>query len=315
MMKTLNLTREALEAEVQGRAPWYHSIDLGLGVITPGTLLSTISGTTYDSSEIASITSKNVFSTLPAMTACGPSKQSALGAAEVVATDITYHAFEHFMFCKQVLGSNVVPYYNVSPYNLAERLDVRFGALHSDFGDAAITNTPEDRAFDVVHHLGLLYHVRDPLATLSQARSVMKKGGFLLIETGVVLNIELSCMVFNGVDPDNFRIYDDPTTWWAPTILCLHEMLRASLFEPLLETQVILPQGKRETDTGRVCLAARAVDWQDAPHGVAVELANVHRNPGLEQWFTYHAGDLGLLSKSGLLEPVRKFLKNKVLRK
>ena len=314
MMKTLNLTREALEAEVQGRAPWYHSIDLGLGVITPGRSFDNIwnnirlvrNSIDYKQKRVLDIASYDGMWAFEA---------ERLGAAEVVATDITYHAFEHFMFCKQVLGSNVVPYYNVSPYNLAERLDVRFGALHSDFGDAAMTNTPEDRAFDVVHHLGLLYHVRDPLATLSQARSVMKKGGFLLIETGVVLNIELSCMVFNGVDPDNFRIYDDPTTWWAPTILCLHEMLRASLFEPLLETQVILPQGKRETDTGRVCLAARAVDWQDAPHGVAVELANVHRNPGLEQWFTYHAGDLGLLSKSGLLEPVRKFLKNKVLRK
>ena len=314
MMKNLSVTREALEAEVQRRAPWYHSIDLGLGVITPGRSYDSIwnnirlvrNSIDYKQKRVLDIASYDGMWAFEA---------ERLGAAEVVATDITYHAFEHFMFCKQVLGSNVVPYYNVSPYNLAERLDVRFGALHSDFGDAAMTNTPEDRAFDVVHHLGLLYHVRDPLATLSQARSVMKKGGFLLIETGVVLNIELSCMVFNGVDPDNFRIYDDPTTWWAPTILCLHEMLRASLFEPLLETQVILPQGKRDTDTGRVCLAARAVDWQHAPHGVAVELANVHRNPGLEQWFTYHAGDLGLLSKSGLLEPVRKFLKNKVLRK
>jgi len=314
MMKNLSLTREALEAEVQSRAPWYHNIDLGLGVITPGRSYDGIwnnirlvrNSIDYKQKRVLDIASYDGMWAFEA---------ERLGAAEVVATDITYHAFEHFMFCKQVLGSKVVPYYNVSPYNLAERLDVRFGALHSDFGDAAMTSTPEDRAFDVVHHLGLLYHLRDPLATLSQARSVMKKGGMLLMETGVVLNMELSCMVFNGVDPDNFRIYDDPTTWWAPTILCLHEMLRASLFEPLLETQVILPQGKRETDTGRVCLAARAVDWQDAPHGVAVELANVHRNPGLEQWFTYHAGDLGLLSKSGLLEPVRKFLKNRVPRK
>ena len=79
-----------------------------------------------------------------------------------------------------------------------------------------------------------------------------------------------------------------------------------------METQLILAQEKRETDTGRVCLVARAVSWQDAPHGVAVEFANTHRNPGLERWFIYHAGDLSLFSKSGLLEPVRAFLRNRL---
>lgn len=31
--------------------------------------------------------------------------------------------------------------------------------------------------YDIVQHLGLLYHVRDPLWTLSQCRSVVKTGG------------------------------------------------------------------------------------------------------------------------------------------
>ena len=309
-MKNPSLTREALEAEVQKRAPWYHSIDLGLGVTTPGRSYDSIwenirlvrKNIDYKQKRVLDIASYDGMWAFEA---------ERLGAAEVVATDVTYHAFKHFIFCKQVLGSEVVPYYNVSPYNLAERLDVRFGALHSDFGDEAMTSDPEDRMFDVVHHLGLLYHLRDPLASLSQARSVIKEGGVLLLETGVVLNMELSCMVFNGVDSGRYRIYDDSTTWWAPTISCLHEMLRASLFEPLVETQLVLPQGKRETDTGRVCLAARAVGWQDAPHGVAVELANTHRNPGLENWFTYHASNLNLFSQPSLLERVRAFLKHR----
>ena len=237
-----------------------------------------------------------------------------LGASEVVASDITYHAFKHLLFCRDVLGSKVVPYYNISPYNLAERLDVRFGAVDADFGDKGMESAPEDRAFDIVHDLGLLYHLRDPLASLSQARSVIKEGGLLLLETGVVLNMELSCMVPDGVDSYRFRIYDDPTTWWAPTISCLHEMLQASLFEPLVETQLILPQGKRETDTGRVCLAARAVNWKDAPHGVAVELANIHRNPGLDRWFVYHASNLNL-TRTGVLETARAFLRNRLGRK
>ncbi|WP_353936474.1 DUF1698 domain-containing protein [uncultured Brevibacillus sp.] len=42
--------------------------------------------------------------------------------------------------------------------------------------------------FDIVQHTGLLYHVRDPLWTISQARSVVKTGGHLLIETACILD-------------------------------------------------------------------------------------------------------------------------------
>ena len=126
-MQNLALTREALEAEVEKRAPWYHSIDLGLGVTTPGRSYDSIwekirlvrRNIDYKQKRVLDIASYDGMWAFEA---------ERLGAAEVVATDVTYHAFEHFLFCKQVLDSQVVPYYNVSPYNLAERLDVRFGA-------------------------------------------------------------------------------------------------------------------------------------------------------------------------------------------
>src|SRR5262245_23663151 len=99
-----------------------------------------------------------------------------------------------------------------------------------------------DSLFDIVQHLGLLYHLRDPLLSLSQARSVLRQGGHLLIETAVVAEETASYMLFNGVPPDTARIYEDVTTWWAPTIRCLREMLRASLFAPLDETLHLTPR-------------------------------------------------------------------------
>lgn len=75
---------------------------------------------------------------------------------------------------------SVVPLYNMSPYHL-------WDGLKTILMDDASVNLgfPEQirkNQFDIVQHLGLLYHVRDPLLTLSQARSVIKTGGYLLFE-------------------------------------------------------------------------------------------------------------------------------------
>ena len=101
-MQNLALTREALEAEVEKRAPWYHNIDLGLGVTTPGRSYDSIwekirlvrRNIDYKQKRVLDIASYDGMWAFEA---------ERLGAAEVVATDVTYHAFEHFLFCKQVL--------------------------------------------------------------------------------------------------------------------------------------------------------------------------------------------------------------------
>ena len=64
-----------------------------------------------------------------------------------------------------------------------------------------------DRFFDVIQHLGLLYHLRDPMLSLSQSRSCLRTGGHILIETGAVVNTDSSFMLFNNVPPEKQRIY------------------------------------------------------------------------------------------------------------
>src|SRR5206468_1469699 len=107
-------------------------------------------------------------------------------------------------------------------------------------------------------------------------------GGHLLIETAVVAEETASYMLFNGVPPDTARIYEDVTTWWAPTIRCLREMLRASLFVPLDETLHLTPRYEQGDHLlCRAALVCRAVGAEAVPARYFRELVRTYRNPGL----------------------------------
>lgn len=172
----------------------------------------------------------------------------ALGAAHVVAVGTLYKKLENILFCREVLRSRVIPFYNVSAYNLAERLDVCF----TPFGGNQRFSV---EGFDIVQHLGLLFHLSDPIDSLMQARSVMKGGGTLLIETAYHTG-DSATMLFQGVRRKEGRIYaEDFTTWWAPSLSCLYEMLSTALFEPMDGSCHTTPFG----EISRVSLACRAL--------------------------------------------------------
>jgi tRNA (mo5U34)-methyltransferase len=270
---------------------WYHKIDLGNGIITPGfdydplwdNIRKVREGIDYKNKVVLDIAS---FDGLWAFEA------EREGAKTVVATDCLYRTFKNFMFCRDILRSNVTPYYNVSPYNLAERLDVFF---QENFEN----EKQYDRTFDIVQHLGLLYHLRDPLLSLSQARSCIKLDGTLLIETNVVLGTDESFMLNNGI-PFTHRVSDNFTVWWIPTVNCLKEMLLSSLFLPNNEsisiveyTDPLLSQDMRfekqmhdgvvdkDYRIGRLCMTAKAIG-SDAVHTEFFrEIKRSFRNPGL----------------------------------
>ena len=174
----------------------------------------------------------------------------AIGASVVVATDclnywqVPWHqGMNNLMLVREALFSGVIPLWNVCPTRLRDRLD---GIL---FSHAALKD-----GFDIVQHLGLLYHLRDPLFSLAQTRAVLRDGGVLVLETAVHAKDENCTMHFNA---GGKAIYDDFTTWWAPTLPCLREMLRTSLF--VVEEERILPSGDPANPFARVTLRARAL--------------------------------------------------------
>jgi tRNA (mo5U34)-methyltransferase len=76
-------------------------------------------------------------------------------------------------------------------------------------------------SFDVVLFLGVLYHLREPLAALERVAAVTE--GLLILETVVdLMHVRRPAMAFYP----NTELNRDPTNWWAPNPLALEEMLR-----------------------------------------------------------------------------------------
>jgi tRNA (mo5U34)-methyltransferase len=76
--------------------------------------------------------------------------------------------------------------------------------------------------FDIVLMLGVLYHLRDPLAVLERVASVT--AGLLVLETEVamLLTRRPAAEFFPGTE-----LNDDPTNWWSPNVPAMTGMLRA----------------------------------------------------------------------------------------
>ena len=147
---------------------WWHEIELAPGIVTPGD----------DSNRMK----------LPILDALGlPSTMSGLRAldigcsdgyfsfemekrgAEVVAIDFVPEEYTGFATARTILGSKVT-YRMDNVYNLAPE---KYGQ------------------FDVVLFMGVLYHLRKPLAALDAIRSVMKNGSQLFVGTMMIDNYVL----------------------------------------------------------------------------------------------------------------------------
>jgi len=235
--------------------PWYHNIDLGGGLVTPGrdyeglwnNIRSVINNIDYKDANVLDVGSWD------GMWAFEAEKR---GAKSVVASDTRSQGAENLLFCKYVLDSKVFPLFNAPVQELKSRLTMT--GLKTDF--------------DIVQHLGLLYHLRDPMLSLAQARAVMKEGAYLIIETAGINDDKRSFMAFNGVAPD-FHFYG-PSDTWAPTTLCLKEMLLRTALEPVMEDKWgVWRHGEGaafanlDFEVSRLCVVARAVSY-DTLHNV-----------------------------------------------
>jgi SAM-dependent methyltransferase len=282
---------EQIESELRNYTYWYHRIELSDGIVTPGMNLEPIWENIRKVRENISFIGKDVLD-IASFDGLFAFEAEALGAENVIATDCLYKSFKNFLFCKQVLGSRVVPYFNISPYELTERLDVYFDENYDN-------QIPNERPFDIVQHFGLLYHLQNPMYSLAQARSVLKVGGHLIIETDLLLDESDSFLLFNGI-PRASRVRDNSSVWWAPTKTSLFEMLEANFFKVLentyseIEFNVPVSQpGSLHNESraisrkvGRACVIAKATSniAGDLGEKVEREILRTYRNPGLDSY-------------------------------
>jgi tRNA (mo5U34)-methyltransferase len=278
-------------AELKNYTYWYHKIKLSEEITTPGMDLEPIWHNIRKVREYIKYENKDVLD-IASFDGMFAFEAENLGARNVIASDCLYKSFRNFMFCKQVLGSRVIPYFNISPYDLTDRLDVYFDENYDD-------DAPNNRLFDVVQHFGLLYHLQNPMYSLAQARSVLKEGGYLIIETDLLLEEENSILLFNGI-PGSSRVRDNSSVWWAPTKTSLFEMLEANFFEVLTNTYSEIEFGvpvskpgslhndgrKDFKNIGRACVIARAVPEipNDLDGKVSREALRTYRNPGIDPY-------------------------------
>jgi tRNA (mo5U34)-methyltransferase len=238
------MTPEALAKQV-AEIRWFHRIDLGRGLITPG-----LDDTAAKLSRVqlpADLTGRSVLD-IGAWDGFFSFEAERRGASRVLAVD-------SFCWNGEGWGSK-------AGFELARR------ALNSKVEDAemeVLDLAPEKiGTFDVVLFFGVLYHLRHPLLALEKVSSVTKS--HLILETKVdLLSVRAPAMAFYVGDELN----GDPTNWWAPNIPGLCDMLRSVGFRRfevvakpshwLARRLRALARGKlsrREAEQGRVTIHA-----------------------------------------------------------
>ncbi|MCF3652127.1 DUF1698 domain-containing protein [Synoicihabitans lomoniglobus] len=196
------ISPEALP-EAINQIRWFHRIDLGHGVITPG-----LDDTPTKLARIQlppSLTGKSVLD-VGAWDGFFSFEAERRGAKRVVAVDSYCWSGEGwadksgFELAHAQLNSNVESVY-------AEVLDIEPELVGQH---------------DIVLFLGVLYHLRHPLLALEKMAAVTRD--CLILETKVdLLHLGPPAMAFyNGTELNR-----DPTNWWAPNLPGLLAMLRA----------------------------------------------------------------------------------------
>jgi tRNA (mo5U34)-methyltransferase len=198
--------REGLQREVQS-IRWYHQIDLGQGIVTPGVdnsprkLQRVGLPERLDGKTVLDIGAWDGFFSFEA---------ERRGAKRVLATD-------HFSWSGEGWGTK-------RGFELARRV---LGSRVEDMDIDILELSPQKvGTFDVVLFLGVLYHMRHPLLALEKVASVT--AGCAIIETvsGLLWCRQPAIPFYPGSELNN-----DPSNWCAPNPPALKALLTTAGFK------------------------------------------------------------------------------------
>jgi tRNA (mo5U34)-methyltransferase len=199
---------EELRAEI-AEIGWWHTIDLGNGIVTPGIDASPANLKWLDLPE--NLQGMTVLD-IGAWDGFFSFEAERRGASRVLATD-------SFVWEGKGRGSK-------AGFELARR------ALHSTVEDMnvdVLDLSPETvGTFDLVLFLGVLYHMRHPLLALEKVYSVTRD--LVIVETHVdLLGCEWPAMRFYPTT----GLAGDPTNWWGPNPAAVVTMLETVGFRTI----------------------------------------------------------------------------------
>jgi tRNA (mo5U34)-methyltransferase len=194
-------SKEALIKRVNS-LPWFHQIDLGNGIVTPGRTsidhLRAVADVFFDTS----IAGKSVLD-IGCYDGFFSFEAKRRGASRVLATD--YFMWKH------------------DP-RVRESFETARDAVAPDLEDKVIDlsdlNVETVGKFDIVLFSGVFYHLRHPLLVLEQIAALATET--LVVETHLdAMEIARPAMVmYPGAELNN-----DPTNWWGPNPACVTAML------------------------------------------------------------------------------------------
>lgn len=211
---------------------WFHAIDFGNGVVTPGRFNDTTppNWTLYGVLYLLEHMQTEGISCLDigAMDGLISLILKSGGAANVVATDIL----------------------NRDSFRLAceiTKLEINY---HPDLHVNDLPHTAANGSYDLIVFSGVLYHLYDPLGGIATCRKLMARNGLLVIETETVPGGE-AVMKFTPA----YNEYPEPYTYWQPTVPCLIEMLKFCSFEVIttiktLHRTTVLARAVRPSEVG-----------------------------------------------------------------
>jgi tRNA (mo5U34)-methyltransferase len=232
---------ERLKGLVAATTNWFHSIDLGQGVVTPGHKTPGVLRLEVEAQRWPDLRGKTVLD-IGAWDGFFSFEAERRGASRVVALDhyswaIDWDARERYWQECRRSGASVEDCHKVPGL---WRYDTLPGRRNFDLAHAALRSRVEPvvgdfmamgpdalGTFDVVLFLGVLYHTRNPLAALERACALTKE--LAVVETAAVL-----VPGFEGAPLCRFYEHDelcnDPTNWWAPNAKALEGLCRAAGF-------------------------------------------------------------------------------------
>jgi tRNA (mo5U34)-methyltransferase len=229
-MTTRTKTPDAAQLDELVRAVpfWFHSIDLAPGVVTPGSTSQAALAELLRLIDLPDLTGKTVLD-VGAWDGFFSFEAERRGASRVVALD-------HFVWSLDI-QPNGVPSASIPGAWQPDALPGKKGfdtarrALGSDVEDVTIDFMTADLdalgSFDVVLYLGVLYHMRDPLAALTRLSKVTREVAVIETQAVVVPGYEeYSLFEFYPFDELN----SDETNWWAPNAKALEDLCKAAGF-------------------------------------------------------------------------------------
>lgn len=196
------MTRDEIQTQV-GRIKWWHQIDLGQGIVTPGPD-DTLERIQHHLGLPGDLRGKTVLD-IGAWDGAFSFEAERRGASRVLAIDEYIWAGkgwaskEGFDFARRVLNSRVedklIDVYDIGPENVG--------------------------TFDLVIFAGVLYHLKHPLLALEHVASVCRDQ--LILSTHVdLVGVERPAMAFYP----GAEFANEANNWWGPNLPAVEAMLR-----------------------------------------------------------------------------------------